>query len=135
MRIVMIAAWVFMVAMTGYALFHITFQVEALEGQLTELNRQIEAEKEHIHNLQAEWSYSTRPDWIEEMGREYLPDLQPMHPAQVVRIEEIPFRRPEPSPDSLGEAAATDPSAEAADAVAIPGPAEAAPANLVRTSQ
>jgi hypothetical protein len=135
----MIAVWVFMVAMTGYALFHITFQVEALEGQLTELNRQIEAEKEHIHNLRAEWSYSTRPDWIEAMGREYLPELEPMHPAQVVRIEEIPFRRPDAPEDSPqasfgGETEGT-PAAEAANPAAAPGPAEAEPATLVRTSQ
>ncbi|MEQ8828954.1 MAG: hypothetical protein RLW87_04030 [Alphaproteobacteria bacterium] len=126
MRALIIAVWVVMVGVTGYALFHITFQVEALEGQLAELNRQIREEQERIHNLKAEWSYNSRPDWIETLGEEYMPDMNRMHPAQVLRIQDIPFRRPENEglPASL-ETPATTPKA----------PAEAVPATLMRTSQ
>lgn len=93
MRVFAIAIWVFMVGATGYALFHITFQVEALEGQLAELNDQIRDEREKIHNLKAEWAYSTRLDWIETLGERHLPDLERMNPAQALRIDDIPFRR------------------------------------------
>lgn len=127
MRALVIAVWIVMVMATGYALFHITFQVEALEGQLAELNRQIREEQEHIHNLKAEWAFNSRPDWVEALGAEYLPDMQRMQPSQALRIEDIPFRRLEEQ-TSEGEA-------EAASA-AIPGPAEAvSPSLMMRTSQ
>lgn len=93
MRVFMIAIWVLMVMMTGYALFHISYQVEALEGQLAELNHQIESEKEKVHNLKAEWSYVTRPDWLESLGDEFMPDYTRLSPQQVLQIEDIPFRR------------------------------------------
>jgi len=69
MRVLVIAIWIIMVTVTGYTLFHISFQVEALDGQLAELNQQIRDEQETIHNLKAEWSYSSRPDWIESCIR------------------------------------------------------------------
>lgn len=127
MRALVIAVWIVMVMATGYALFHITFQVEALEGQLAELNRQIRKEQEHIHNLKAEWSFNSRPDWVEALGEEYLPDMQRMHPSQALRIEDIPFRR-------LDEETIQDDTDAAA--AAIPGPAEAvSPSLMMRTSQ
>ena len=103
MRVFMIAVWVVMVGMTGYALFNISYQVEALEGQLAQLNSQIEAEKEHIHNLKAEWSYVTRPGWLASLSDEFMPEYDRLVPGQVLQIEDIPFRRPDA------------PSAEAAD--------------------
>jgi|GEM_PF-656707 len=125
MRIAMITLWILMVAVTGYALFHITFQVEALEGRLAELNTQIRTEQESIHNLRAEWSYNSRPDWIDELGEELLPAMQRMSPDQVVRIQDIPFRRPDDSPESL-EPADAYPDFE------IPTRAELIPASFSR---
>lgn len=93
MRVFMIAIWVVMVTMTGYALFNISYQVEALEGQLTDLNQQIDAEKENVHNLNAEWSYATRPDWLASLGDDLMPEFERLTPQQVLQIEDIPFRR------------------------------------------
>ena len=139
MRALVIAVWIVMVMMTGYALFHISFQVEALEGQLAELNQQIRQEQEVIHNLRAEWAYSSRPDWIETMGAEFLPDMHGVEPSQVLRIEDIPFRRddpavpetaalPAPSQPKAAEAAPASPSAKVANGLATP-------VTLVRTQQ
>lgn len=135
MRVLMIAVWVVMVMATGYALFHITFQVEALEGQLAELNRQIREEQEHIHNLKAEWSYTSRPDWIEGLGAEFLPKMERMSPAQVLRIEDIPFRRPDSeNGDGDAEAAELGPPSGAPRFPAHTGSAEVVPATM-RTTQ
>ncbi|MAO91026.1 MULTISPECIES: cell division protein FtsL [unclassified Hwanghaeella] len=126
MRVLVIAIWIIMVTVTGYTLFHISFQVEALDGQLAELNQQIRDEQETIHNLKAEWSYSSRPDWIESLGKEFLPDMHSMEPSQVMAIEDIPFRRTDPQEADAGaEAASAAPS----------GTTEVLPATLVRTSQ
>lgn len=133
MRFLMIAVWIFMVAVTGYALFHITFQVEALEGELARLNDQIRDEQEKIHNLEAEWSYSTRPAWVETLGAEFLPEMERMQPAQIFKIEDIPFRRPEaPEAEAASDTGPTVPEN------AIPttsGTIEIVPATLVRTYQ
>jgi len=48
MRAIVIAIWIIMVTLTGYTLFHISFQVEALDGQLARLNDQIRQEQEQI---------------------------------------------------------------------------------------
>ncbi|MEQ8443102.1 MAG: hypothetical protein RIM33_14285 [Alphaproteobacteria bacterium] len=128
MRLAMITLWIFMVVATGYALFHITFQVEALEGELAELNTQIRAEQEAIHNLRAEWSYNSRPDWIDQLGEELLPSMRRMTPDQVVRIQDIPFRRPDLETEDL----------EAADAYPefdIPTRVELIPASLTGVGQ
>lgn len=130
MRVFAIAIWVFMVAATGYALFHITFQVEALEGQLAELNEQIRDEREKIHNLKAEWAFSTRLDWIETLGERHLPDLERMSPAQALNIEDIPFRRPDvDSTDETAEIGREEVAPTFLDSVL------ALPANYSRTSQ
>jgi hypothetical protein len=134
MRAFAIALWISMVAATGYALFHITFQVEALEGQLAELNAQIREERDTIHNLKAEWAFSTRLDWIETLGERHLPELERMSPAQALKIEDIPFRRPES--DEAGETAAF--GSEFGGEEVVPFQADGAvalPANYERTSR
>lgn len=134
MRVLMIAVWIFMVAATGYALFHVTFQVEALEGQLAELNEQIREEQETIHNLKAEWSYTSRPDWIQELGQEFMPEMTQMSPDQVLAIDDIPFRREEEEPFAPATSAAPA-TPHAAPPAAPLGTTEVVPASMVRISQ
>lgn len=92
MRVFVLFVWVMMVCATGFALFHITFQVEALEGRLSETNRAIIREREAIHVLKAEWTYLNRPQRVESLARTLLPELQRQTPEQVVRLEDIPMR-------------------------------------------
>lgn len=95
MRAFMMFAWVMLFSATGYTLFHITFEVEALESELTRLNRQIVKEQEAVHVLEAEWSYLNRPERIEKLSETLLPMLGQVNPSQVLRLEELPARRPE----------------------------------------
>ena len=74
------------------AMFHITFEVEKLEAGLGLLNRQIAEEQESIHVLQAEWSYLNRPQRLEELSRELLPNLAPVRADQFVSIGGLPIR-------------------------------------------
>ena len=68
MRLFTITFWICAIAITGYILFYITFQVEALEAQLTKLNHQIIIEQETIHVLKAEWSYLKRPERLKQLS-------------------------------------------------------------------
>ena len=95
MRAFMMFAWVMLFGATGYTLFHITFEVEALEAELTRLNRQIVKEQEAVHVLEAEWSYLNRPERIETLSETLLPMLGQVNPSQVLRLEDLPARRPQ----------------------------------------
>jgi cell division protein FtsL len=85
-------------ALVGFALFHLKYQVQALEDQLAKLNRSIVHEQEQIHVLRAEWTYLDRPERIEQLAKKYL-DLAPPKASQISTIAEIPMRDAD-SPDS-----------------------------------
>ena len=89
--------WVLMVIATGYTLFHITFQVEALEQQLSALNREILQEQETIHVLKAEWSYLNQPERVKALTEKFLPEMGDMSQPQMLRISELP-EKPEMPP-------------------------------------
>jgi hypothetical protein len=59
-------------ACAGAALFHVSFDVSALDDRLTELNRGIVADQEALHVLRAEWSFLNQPARIEELSQRYL---------------------------------------------------------------
>lgn len=119
MRAFMLFVWVMLAVSTGYTLFHITFQVEALETELSELNRQIVKEQEAVHVLEAEWAYLNRPERIEKLSETLLPMLQRVDPAQVMHLDSIPRRTPEGDPLPPVGARTTEPNG-----------AEALPASL-----
>lgn len=90
--------WSVLAALVGFALFHLKYQVQALEDQLAKLNRSIVHEQEQIHVLRAEWTYLDRPDRIEQLAQKYL-DLAPPKASQISTIAQLPMRDAE-SPDS-----------------------------------
>lgn len=92
MRVFALVVWTLLVGATGYTLFHITYEVEALEAELSELNRQITDEKQAIRVLEAEWAHLNRPARIERLSETLLPMLGRVEPAQVMRIDKLPYR-------------------------------------------
>ena len=100
-----ILGWLALIVIAGYAMFHMSFEVEKLELELSELNRKALSEQEAIHVLRAEWSYLNRPDRLSELSRELLPNLQPPTIQQIMSVGEIP-ERPEQQvvPASLEQA-------------------------------
>lgn len=127
MRAFILFTWASLVIATGYTLFHITFQVEELETELRRLNAEIREEQEAVHVLKAEWSYLNSPQRIEALTDTLLPNLQWMQPEQVMRIEDIPFRRPDHgTPPQVGSRQSPDRDQT--------GTAEAIPAS-VRSAQ
>ena len=92
MKISFIAVWLLLAAGAIAAMFHITFEVEKLEARLHETNRQIVREQETIHVLQAEWSYLNRPQRLESLSQELLPNLTPVASAQFITFARLPKR-------------------------------------------
>ncbi|MGB0552976.1 MAG: cell division protein FtsL [Alphaproteobacteria bacterium] len=92
MKISFIAVWLLLAVGAIAAMFHITFEVEKLEARLHEINRQIVWEQESIHVLQAEWSYLNRPQRLELLSQELLPNLVPVASAQFITFARLPKR-------------------------------------------
>lgn len=92
----------FVVAAAGVAglLFQVKYEVQDLERELAQINRQILADQETVHVLQAEWSYLNQPARIAELSRRHL-GFGPMQPKQVAAIAALP-----PRPEDFGYAQA-----------------------------
>lgn len=91
--------WSVLAALVGFGLFHVKYQVQALEDRLAKLNRGIVHEQEQIHVLHAEWTYLDRPERIEELSKKFL-DLAPPKPDQIGSIAQLPMRPAEESSPS-----------------------------------
>lgn len=92
MKTIAVAVWTLLAAAAVAAMFRISFEVEALEARLQEINREIAREQEAIHVLQAEWSYLNRPQRIEDLSRDLLPDHKPITPDQFLTFARLPKR-------------------------------------------
>ena len=79
----------------GVALFLIKYEVQTREEQLAALQREILANQEALHVLEAEWSYLNRPDRLESLVRRHL-DLVPMDTRRVGQLDRLPMRLPMP---------------------------------------
>ena len=130
--------WLVLVSATGFAMFGVKYQVQALEDELARTNRATAAEEHELRVLEAEWAYLTRPATLEAMNRQFL-SLSPIATKQLhTTAADIPLRPPpppaEPPPAELpaivaaaepAPAASTPPSAP--EGVPVPAPELATP--------
>jgi hypothetical protein len=128
--------WLVRVSATGFAMFGVKYQVQALEDELARTNRATAAEEHELRVLDAEWAYLTRPATLEAMNRQFL-SLGPIATKQLhATAADIPLRPPpppaEPPPAELPAIVAAAEPAPAASAApsapeGVPAPEPAAP--------
>ena len=88
--------WLVLVSATGFAMFGVKYQVQALEDELARTNRATAAEEHELRVLEAEWAYLTRPETLEAMNRQFL-SLGPIATKQLhTTAADIPLRPPPP---------------------------------------
>ncbi len=92
MRFFALFVWLVLALTTGYALFDITFRVEAMEERLADLNRQILKEQEALHVLGAEWSFLNRPARMGKLVNDLMPEMYELTSAQIVLPADLPER-------------------------------------------
>src|SRR6201987_2345068 len=90
--------WLVLVSATGFAMFGVKYQVQALEDELARANRATATEEHELRVLEAEWAYLTRPETLEAMNRQFL-SLGPIATKQLhTTATDIPLRPPPPEP-------------------------------------
>src|SRR5271155_3929225 len=122
--------WLILVSATGFAMFGVKYQVQALEDELARTNRATATEEHEARVLEAEWAYLTRPETLEAMNRQFLA-LGPIATKQLhTTAADIPLRPPPPAPPPAEPPLAEPPLAEPplAEPPAVVAAAEPAPA-------
>jgi cell division protein FtsL len=64
--------WLLILSFSAFGVFQVKYQVQDLRKDLTEINRQLEQERDAIHVLKAEWSYLNQPDRLRVLAQRYL---------------------------------------------------------------
>lgn len=110
-----------LLAVVSFGLYQLSYEVQRLEDELIELNRALSQERETIGVLQAEWSYLTRPEYLQDKAERLL-QMRPTTAKDIAAIEALPWRQDRGQTEP-GEAL---PPAKAAPVPALP-PLAAAP--------
>lgn len=90
--------WLVMVAAAAYGLYFVKFQVLELQRQISSIERELQQELEHMHVVEAEWAYLTRPDRLQALVNQHT-ELKPVVGMQVQELAALPF----PPADDLRE--------------------------------
>jgi hypothetical protein len=111
--------WVVVLALLGIGLFQVKYNVQSKERELREVHRQIEANYNAIHVLEAEWSYLNDPLRLADLTRRHT-GLVPTTPGQIgdfaslpLRIEDLPLTPEvpaEPQPPLVSSAPQSQPA-------------------------
>lgn len=94
--------WLAVLTLIGVGLYQVELGVLAKESELRQINRQIEANREATHVLEAEWSYLNDPTRLADLARRYT-DLAPVTPTQIADLGQLLPRLPDVPPFNRGE--------------------------------
>jgi hypothetical protein len=93
--------WLALLTMIGVGLYQVELGVLAKESELKQINRQIDANREATHVLEAEWSYLNDPTRLADLARRYT-DLAPATPTQIAGFDRLMPRPPAGAPFERG---------------------------------
>ena len=93
--------WLALLTMIGVGLYQVELGVLAKESELRQINRQIDANRDATHVLDAEWSYLNDPTRLADLARRYT-DLAPATPTQIAGFDRLVPRPPAGAPFERG---------------------------------
>jgi hypothetical protein len=93
--------WLALLTMIGVGLYQVELGVLAKESELRQINRQIDANRDATHVLEAEWSYLNDPTRLADLARRYT-DLAPATPTQIAGFDRLLPRPPAGQPFERG---------------------------------
>ncbi len=72
----------------AYVIYEVKYEARALDDEIAQLKTNIEAERDAVAVLRAEWSLLNRPERIERLAEKYL-KLAPAKPNQLVTLDTL----------------------------------------------
>lgn len=120
-----------LLAVVSFGLYQLSYEVQRLEEELIEMNRALSQERETIGVLQAEWSYLSRPEYLQDKAARLL-EMRAATARDIIAIDVLPWRQDRGQPMAAAPAAQPHQPAVAAGAVLpVAPPVQAAPAMQV----
>jgi len=80
--------WLALLTLIGVGLYQVELGVLAKEAELKQIKRQIDANRDAMHVLDAEWSYLNDPTRLADLARRYT-DMVPVAPTQLAGFERL----------------------------------------------
>jgi cell division protein FtsL len=80
---------VVLLALVVVALFQVKHNVQNLKRDLAEINKELAANQDSIHVLNAEWAYLNEPARIKRLSDKYLTNMNYSNYAQVKRNDDL----------------------------------------------
>jgi len=71
--------------------FHISLEVQGLDGDLEALQEEIAQNRKAVHVLEAEWSFLNSPNTLSDLAQRHL-EMQPITGAQIIAFDDLPLR-------------------------------------------
>jgi len=116
--------WLVLVSATGFAMFAIKYEVQAVADQLAQTTKRADDAERDIRVFDAEWAYLNRPDALAQMNQRYL-SLAPIATKQLIAdIGDIPMRPAPPPAVETAAAVAENPQPQNASPASNPPFAE-----------
>lgn len=72
----------------AYVIYQVKYETRALDAEIAKIGKEIEAERDAIAVLRAEWSLLNRPERIERLAKKHL-KLAPSDPHQLVTVDSV----------------------------------------------
>ena len=112
--------WLAVVGVAGFATFEVKYQVAQVDDELGRVNRQIDADRDQLRVLSAEWSYLTQLSRLDQLRQRHL-TLVPVTRAQLGSLDQIPFRSTETVSPAVSATPSSTPSTPIRPSVRLPG--------------
>lgn len=80
-----------LVGAAAFALYQLKYQVAGLEAEHARLARELAAEREALHVLDAEWAFLNQPHRLADLAARHL-DLVPLGADHVTTLVDLPPR-------------------------------------------
>ncbi|MGE3622444.1 MAG: hypothetical protein AB7H77_01040 [Bdellovibrionales bacterium] len=105
------------------ALYNTSDRARELDRQLHKVHAAIEAEKQNIHVLNAEWMFLSNPARINGLAKKYLTALRPSEPRQVIEMASLDDAAPTKQQAMASVDVTTPPIATVKTSLAVRAPA------------
>ena len=99
--------WLVLVSATGFAMFAVKYEVQAVADQVAQTTKRADDAERDIRVFDAEWAYLNRPDALAQMNQRYLALASIATKQLIANIGDLPMR-PAPPPVVATPAAMAD---------------------------